>query len=229
MALVRLKEFEAEWGKRYPAIGQAWRRAWEHVVPFFAFAPGVRKMIYTLHHGRRRGAAPLIAQDHQNPRQLSQRRCGAQAALPRHQERRHALAARDRMDRRHGSVRHSVRRAFSGNNAMTRTINITATAMIAWLVPSPSSPAPAAHRNAASRLDRSLRPSKVADRAADASCLTARCGQANWLTVPLTPHARCTETKTHLHRNPLHKTSDTPAGPSLEVALNSKSKCSRRA
>jgi len=46
-ALVRLEEFEAEWGKRYPAIGQAWRRAWEYVVPFFAFAPGIRKMIYT--------------------------------------------------------------------------------------------------------------------------------------------------------------------------------------
>jgi putative transposase len=44
MALVRLEEFEAEWGKRYPAIGQAWRRAWEYVVPFFAFAPGIRKM-----------------------------------------------------------------------------------------------------------------------------------------------------------------------------------------
>jgi hypothetical protein len=27
MALVRLEEFEAEWGKRYPAIGQIWRRA----------------------------------------------------------------------------------------------------------------------------------------------------------------------------------------------------------
>lgn len=26
-ALVRLEEFEAEWGKRYPAIGAAWRRA----------------------------------------------------------------------------------------------------------------------------------------------------------------------------------------------------------
>jgi putative transposase len=47
MALLRLEEFEDEWGRRYPAIGQAWRRAWEHVVPFFAFAPGVRKMIYT--------------------------------------------------------------------------------------------------------------------------------------------------------------------------------------
>jgi len=47
LALVRLEKFEGEWGKRYPAIGQAWRRAWEYVVPFFAFAPGIRKMIYT--------------------------------------------------------------------------------------------------------------------------------------------------------------------------------------
>jgi len=47
IARTRLEEFEAEWGKRYPAIGQLWRRAWEHVVPFFAFAPGIRKMIYT--------------------------------------------------------------------------------------------------------------------------------------------------------------------------------------
>ena len=47
MARVRLDELEAEWGKRYPAIGQAWRRAWEQVTPFFAFAPSIRKMIYT--------------------------------------------------------------------------------------------------------------------------------------------------------------------------------------
>ena len=46
MALVRLEEFEDEWGKRYPAI-EAFFRAWEHVVPFFAFAPGVRRSIYT--------------------------------------------------------------------------------------------------------------------------------------------------------------------------------------
>ena len=42
MALVRLEEFETEWGKRYPAIGAAWRRAWDYVVPFFAFAPGIQ-------------------------------------------------------------------------------------------------------------------------------------------------------------------------------------------
>ena len=43
----RLEAFEAKWGARYPAIGQSWRRAWEHVVPFFAFPPAIRKMIYT--------------------------------------------------------------------------------------------------------------------------------------------------------------------------------------
>jgi len=46
-ALIELDAFEAEWGRRYPAIGQAWRRAWEYVVPFFAFPPAIRKMIYT--------------------------------------------------------------------------------------------------------------------------------------------------------------------------------------
>ena len=43
----QLERFEASWGKRYPAIGAAWHRAWEHVVPLFAFPPAIRKMIYT--------------------------------------------------------------------------------------------------------------------------------------------------------------------------------------
>jgi putative transposase len=43
----RLAEFEGKWGSRYPAIGQAWRRAWDHVIPLFAFPPAIRKMIYT--------------------------------------------------------------------------------------------------------------------------------------------------------------------------------------
>ena len=46
-ALAQLDAFEVRWGKRYPAIGQAWRRAWEHGVPLFAFPPAIRKMIYT--------------------------------------------------------------------------------------------------------------------------------------------------------------------------------------
>jgi putative transposase len=47
LARARLEDLEAQWGKRYPAIGQIWRRAWEQVIPFFAFAPAIRKMIYT--------------------------------------------------------------------------------------------------------------------------------------------------------------------------------------
>jgi transposase-like protein len=44
----RLEDFDAgEWGQKYPAITQAWQRKWEQVIPFFAFAPAVRKIIYT--------------------------------------------------------------------------------------------------------------------------------------------------------------------------------------
>jgi transposase-like protein len=46
-ALDRLADFEVKWDVRYPAISQSWRRAWEHVIPFFAFPPDIRKMIYT--------------------------------------------------------------------------------------------------------------------------------------------------------------------------------------
>jgi len=43
-----LTAFEAsEWGRRYPAIGQSWRRAWAEVIPFFAFAQEVRRIVYT--------------------------------------------------------------------------------------------------------------------------------------------------------------------------------------
>jgi putative transposase len=43
-----LTAFEgSEWGLRYPAIGQSWRRAWAEVIPFFAFPDAVRRIIYT--------------------------------------------------------------------------------------------------------------------------------------------------------------------------------------
>jgi putative transposase len=43
-----LTAFEAsKWGQRYPAICQSWRRAWEDVIPFFAFPEEVRRIIYT--------------------------------------------------------------------------------------------------------------------------------------------------------------------------------------
>jgi transposase-like protein len=48
VAAARLSEFEAgEWGRKYPTIGASWRRAWEEVIPFFAYPAEVRKIIYT--------------------------------------------------------------------------------------------------------------------------------------------------------------------------------------
>ncbi|MGH6977895.1 MAG: IS256 family transposase [Brevundimonas sp.] len=38
---------EGPWGRRYPAIGQSWRRAWDEVVPFYAFPAEVRRILYT--------------------------------------------------------------------------------------------------------------------------------------------------------------------------------------
>lgn len=56
-----LSDFEnGPWGERFPTVAQSWRRNWEHVIPFFAFAAPVRKIIYTtnaiesLHSGVRK-------------------------------------------------------------------------------------------------------------------------------------------------------------------------------
>ena len=42
-----LDAFEIEWGDCYPAIADLWRRAWERFIPFLAFDPAIRKVIYT--------------------------------------------------------------------------------------------------------------------------------------------------------------------------------------
>lgn len=46
-ALHALEAFEEKWGEQLPVIGAAWRAAWEHVTPFMAFGPEVRRVIYT--------------------------------------------------------------------------------------------------------------------------------------------------------------------------------------
>jgi len=43
-----LSEFEAgPWGAKFPTVAASWRRAWDRVIPFFAFSPSVRRVIYT--------------------------------------------------------------------------------------------------------------------------------------------------------------------------------------
>jgi putative transposase len=35
------------WGTRLPPVVASWRRAWTHIIPFFAFPPEIRRVIYT--------------------------------------------------------------------------------------------------------------------------------------------------------------------------------------
>ena len=37
----------AAWGQKFPTVVATWRRAWDRVIPFFAFSPAVRRVIYT--------------------------------------------------------------------------------------------------------------------------------------------------------------------------------------
>lgn len=47
-AEAELDAFErGPWGQRFPTVAASWHRAWAHVIPFFAFPPAVRKVIYT--------------------------------------------------------------------------------------------------------------------------------------------------------------------------------------
>ena len=46
-ALHALDAFEAKWGQKFPPVVKAWREAWEYVIPFLAFPPEVRRVIYT--------------------------------------------------------------------------------------------------------------------------------------------------------------------------------------
>ncbi len=48
LARQHLEAFAAgKWGQKYPTIVAAWRRAWEQVIPFFAYPLEVRRVIYT--------------------------------------------------------------------------------------------------------------------------------------------------------------------------------------
>ena len=47
-ALAELDAFEEGlWGKKFPTVVAAWRRAWDKVIPFFAFPAHIRRVIYT--------------------------------------------------------------------------------------------------------------------------------------------------------------------------------------
>ena len=46
-AAVALEKFAATWDAQYPQIAKSWRNNWARIIPFFAYAPEIRKVIYT--------------------------------------------------------------------------------------------------------------------------------------------------------------------------------------
>jgi putative transposase len=56
-----LETFDDTWGARFPVITQAWLDAWEHVTPFLAFPPQVRRVIYTTDESVKGRGASTVA------------------------------------------------------------------------------------------------------------------------------------------------------------------------
>lgn len=46
-AAAALEVFAGKWDGRFPSISKSWRSRWENVIPFFAYPPEIRKVIYT--------------------------------------------------------------------------------------------------------------------------------------------------------------------------------------
>jgi putative transposase len=46
-AQAALEAFDDKWGQRFPVITHAWLNAWEYVIPFLAFPPELRRVVYT--------------------------------------------------------------------------------------------------------------------------------------------------------------------------------------
>ncbi len=42
-----LEAFDQKWGQQLPPVVRAWRDNWEYVIPFMAFPPDVRRVVYT--------------------------------------------------------------------------------------------------------------------------------------------------------------------------------------
>lgn len=42
-----LEAFARQWDASHPTISQIWRRNWARIIPFFAFSPEIRRVIYT--------------------------------------------------------------------------------------------------------------------------------------------------------------------------------------
>ena len=51
-AVIALEAFALKWDAAYPQMAKSWRANWARVIPFFAYAPEIRKVIYTTNASR---------------------------------------------------------------------------------------------------------------------------------------------------------------------------------
>lgn len=42
-----LETFSAAWDSKYPSISQSWKNNWANIIPFFAYPPEIRRVVYT--------------------------------------------------------------------------------------------------------------------------------------------------------------------------------------
>jgi hypothetical protein len=121
LAAAELDAFEEKWAGKYASIAPAWRRAWQEVIPFFAFDPTIRKIIYTtnaiesMNRIRRendsldRFLTLLIPQVDQDAWLVPDRGGRYEADLPRHPQLRKRRQERPGMVCRPQPVRYHVR------------------------------------------------------------------------------------------------------------------------
>jgi putative transposase len=47
MAEKALEAFSSAWDSKYPTISQSWTNNWANIIPFFAYPPEIRRVVYT--------------------------------------------------------------------------------------------------------------------------------------------------------------------------------------
>ena len=117
VAELRLADFEAEWGKKYPGHRPGLAARLERGRAVLRLSAADQED--DLHHQRHREPASRLAQDHQDQRRLPVRRSRHQAALPGAEESRRSLEACHRVASRLRAVHHLLCRAFAYYNPLT--------------------------------------------------------------------------------------------------------------
>ena len=107
-ALLALDAFEEKWGQLLPPVVQAWREAWDYVIPFMAYPDEVRRV--DLHDKCHRSVEPAAQKSGQDEGQLPVRGRRPQAALPRDPQRRAAMDKDPRVDESVTRVQDPIRR-----------------------------------------------------------------------------------------------------------------------